>query len=181
MKICGDMIMDSKNEDGSKRNRNLIILLLLLIVVCIFAYRISVQDDKDTVNNFASAFGVEKVIPWEERAVTATKRTIEGSEMALAGSVIGITHPSAKNPLLKHWSVSNHGGIICVEMAVEFTGGFSGNKYEQLGEWKFSKAQNFGYLILSDNAPFVVEEKNKKELEEYFQKEIYPVTLGNIN
>lgn len=96
---------------------------------------------------------------WDPRlAEDVTRNVIEDSKQNLADSFIQMTHPTAKRPIMTNFSVEAHGKQIWVQMSIEFTGGFIGGTYTQVSEWKFSKNQNFGIRILSDDAAEIEDE-----------------------
>lgn len=163
-------------------NRKTIIICFAIIATAsalIYAFSLT-QEDKDNANTLATSIGIQKLIPWEERAITATKTTIINSKQNLASTIISLSHPSAENSRLADFSVTRAGEIIKVQFQFEFTGSLTGAKYTQYGEWKFAKNQDFGYIIISDNAPFSVTQEDLSKIQTYFQSEVYPVTLGNV-
>jgi len=162
--------------------KKVIIIGLTFILSAVITYTFFLdQNKKDLVNVISTASGVEKAIPWEERALTISEVTINNSKSVISESIIGVTHPSAKNANLEDFEASKNGTIIRVVFEISFEGGMTGKKYTQIGSWRFSEQQDFGYSILSDNAPFGVKQNNLDAINAYFKKEVYPVILGNMN
>lgn len=153
--------------------------LVLLGLVCGIGYKMLGRDERDTLNTLASATGIT-VTPWVDRAETAARAMFQGtSGTNIVHSIQGITHPTGESPVLRDVSIQKLGDILVARWTVDWRGGFLGGSYTTVVEWRCNKTQNLGIRIVTDSAVVGIADANRRQLENYFQQQVYTVLLAN--
>lgn len=148
--------------------------LAILIAVLLFHYS---RQGKDV-----TPVGlVRSVMPWSVKAESAAKRLLSGdSGTNVASTIQRIGHPTGQDPKLRDVRVAYRNGVLESTITVRWTGGFMGGNYETTVLWRCSEERDLGIKIVSDDAPFGIASDNFRQLESYFETNVYPVLKHNL-
>ncbi len=178
---CGKVINVSAARSG-RSVRALIALLVLAGVVAGYYKFFMPSSQKDVVARVAATSSVGVVVvPWVDRAEAALKAQLRtpGQLDVLGNSIVNVTHPTGNNAKVGHHAIRKAGDAVILAVAVDWTGGILGTAYRTSVEWRFTESRHESLEITGDNSLTGVSDSAKQDLEEYFERELYPVVSRN--
>lgn len=121
--------------------------------------------------------------PWSLAGKHSAARTLEGDSLNIVVKTIqAVTHPTGRDPQMHDLSIDmDDDGVLSVKITVDWIGGLVGGHYRTIVLWKCDKNRDRGLTIVSDNAPFEIEDSNLERLKDYFHDEIYTNVIKNAH
>ena len=138
------------------------------------------------VDRSVPATHVDRSIPWIDRAEPTLRAMLNGASGPIVATKIQtITHSSGKRPSLKSYDVRRMGAKISVRLSINWQGGIisygdgSGNVYTIDVVWEFSERGHISATIVFDNGVVRANTTERKEVDEWFRNEVYPLLYQN--
>jgi len=131
--------------------------------------------DRSLVCQPPTAKSTEAEQKWAMDVLRRVDAYFAGPEGAsVAGAIQRIAHPSGKNPVLGRVVARVDKDKVVVEIPVSWTGGLVGGQHDTVVVWDFCDKRHYAAVINADSAPTVVAKKNARELDAFFQTNVFP-------
>jgi hypothetical protein len=118
---------------------------------------------------------------WPDKAEPMLKKMLDEQGAQLAKTIVGITHPSGKEPEMEKTRILKVHDNLNVTLVVKWRGGLTKDAHETEVFWELSKERHIKAEVTQDTAPVKVDRPHAKKLDEYFRTELYPVLISNLH
>lgn len=159
-----------------KRNlRGLAIAATVLVCVIVGFFVFRSCSDEETQKTMDAVWRQTggKVVPWEDRAVSALSDMPEVAKESWGKYVIATTHPTGTFKKVVSTGAARDGDQVVYTMSINWEGGFIGNLYTLKYEWRFTKTSHVSWKIICDDSSFAADENAIKTINESFSGQIY--------